>query len=89
VLKVTPLAQVMLSTALCMHHAGWVLSHACRACPHQSWRELGYSSLEDFLIGFWEGFFMDRRAPPTQHCAPGHKAPNISLYRTSALRRSA
>ena len=29
----------------------------------QSWRELGYSSLEDFLVGFWEGFFLDRRDP--------------------------
>jgi homoserine O-acetyltransferase len=27
------------------------------------WREMGYSSLEDFLIGFWEGFFLDRRDP--------------------------
>lgn len=29
----------------------------------QVWREMGYSSLEDFLIGFWEGFFLDRRDP--------------------------
>lgn len=24
---------------------------------------MGYSSLEDFLVGFWEGFFLDRRDP--------------------------
>lgn len=22
------------------------------------WREMGYSSLEDFLVGNWEGFFL-------------------------------
>ncbi len=26
----------------------------------QKWRELGYTSLEDFLVGFWEGFFLER-----------------------------
>jgi homoserine O-acetyltransferase/O-succinyltransferase len=25
------------------------------------YREMGYSSLEDFLVGFWEGFFLDGR----------------------------
>jgi homoserine O-acetyltransferase/O-succinyltransferase len=25
------------------------------------WRETGYTSLEDFLVGFWEGFFLDGR----------------------------
>ena len=24
---------------------------------------MGYCSLEDFLVGFWEGFFLDRRDP--------------------------
>jgi homoserine O-acetyltransferase len=24
---------------------------------------MGYTSLEDFLVGFWEGFFLDRRDP--------------------------
>ena len=24
------------------------------------WRTLGYGSLEDFLVGFWEGFFLKR-----------------------------
>jgi homoserine O-acetyltransferase len=24
---------------------------------------MGFSSLEDFLVGFWEGFFLDRRDP--------------------------
>ena len=27
----------------------------------QVYRKLGYSSLEDFLVGFWEGFFLDGR----------------------------
>ena len=55
------LIHMMLSTVFQEHHASWVLSHACRTV-RQSWRELGYTSLEDFLVGFWEGFFMDRRA---------------------------
>ncbi|SEF77208.1 homoserine O-acetyltransferase [Nonomuraea solani] len=40
-------------------YAGWGFSQAFY------WRhlyeELGYSSLEDFLVGFWEGFFLDDR----------------------------
>jgi homoserine O-acetyltransferase/O-succinyltransferase len=27
------------------------------------WRELGHTSLEDFAVGFWEGFFLDNRDP--------------------------
>ena len=27
------------------------------------YKEMGFSSLEDFLVGFWEGFFLDRRDP--------------------------
>ena len=27
------------------------------------WRELGHTSLEDFLVAFWEGFFLDGRDP--------------------------
>ncbi len=26
------------------------------------WRKLGFNSLEDFLVGFWEGFFLQRDA---------------------------
>lgn len=26
------------------------------------WRQLGYSSLEDFLVAFWEGFFLPKDA---------------------------
>lgn len=29
---------------------------------------MGYSSLEDFLVGFWEGFFLDRRDPNNLLC---------------------
>jgi homoserine O-acetyltransferase len=27
------------------------------------WRELGFTSLEDFAVGFWEAFFLDGRDP--------------------------
>jgi len=42
-------------------YAGWGFSQAFYW--NQVYREMGYSSLEDFLIGFWEGFFLDRRDP--------------------------
>ncbi len=29
----------------------------------ETWRELGYTSFDDFLYGFWEGFFRDGRDP--------------------------
>jgi hypothetical protein len=38
-------------------YAGWGLSQAFHS--DQVCRELGYSSLEDFLVGFGEGFFLD------------------------------
>jgi len=28
---------------------------------NECYREIGFSSLEDFLVGFWEGFFLDDR----------------------------
>ena len=28
---------------------------------YRAYEELGFSSLEDFLVGFWEGFFLDDR----------------------------
>jgi len=42
-------------------YAGWGLSQAFYW--NQVYREMGYSSLEDFLVGLWEGFFLDRRDP--------------------------
>ncbi len=39
-------------------YAGWGLSQAFYR--EQLWRGMGYSSLEDFLVGFWEGFFLQR-----------------------------
>ncbi len=47
--------------ALARVYAGWGFSQAFYW--DQVYRELGYTSLEDFLIGFWEGFFLDRRDP--------------------------
>jgi len=38
-------------------YAGWGFSQAFYR--DEVWRELGFSSLEDFLVGFWEGFFLD------------------------------
>jgi homoserine O-acetyltransferase len=41
-------------------YAGWGLSQAFYR--EEAWRKLGYSSLEDFLIGNWEGGFRRRDA---------------------------
>lgn len=40
-------------------YAGWGFSQAFYM--EEAWRSLGYSSLDDFLVGFWEGFFLDDR----------------------------
>lgn len=42
-------------------YAGWGFSQSFYW--NEVWREIGYSSLEDFLVGFWEGFILDRRDP--------------------------
>jgi homoserine O-acetyltransferase len=42
-------------------YAGWGFSQAFYW--QRLYREMGYSSLEDFLVGFWEGFFLDDRDP--------------------------
>ncbi|XP_024524820.1 uncharacterized protein LOC9654965 [Selaginella moellendorffii] len=42
-------------------YAGWGFSQAFYW--NETWRELGFSSLEDFLVGYWEGFFLDDRDP--------------------------
>ena len=42
-------------------YAGWGFSQAFYW--DQVYKEMGYSHLEDFLVGFWEGFFLDRRDP--------------------------
>lgn len=41
-------------------YAGWGFSQAFYR--EELWREMGYTSLEDFLVGFWEGFFLRRDA---------------------------
>lgn len=40
-------------------YAGWGFSQAFYW--REEWRKLGYSSLEDFMVGFWEFFFLDNR----------------------------
>ena len=40
-------------------YAGWGFSQAFYW--EQVYKEIGFSSLEDFLVGFWEGFFLDGR----------------------------
>jgi homoserine O-acetyltransferase len=47
--------------AMARVYAGWGFSQAFYW--DQLYKELGHTSLEDFLIGFWEGFFLDRRDP--------------------------
>jgi homoserine O-acetyltransferase len=42
-------------------YAGWGFSQAFYW--DREYTELGYSDLEDFLVAFWEGFFLDRRDP--------------------------
>ena len=42
-------------------YAGWGLSQAFYW--QREYRNLGFSSLEDFLVGFWEGFWLDDRDP--------------------------
>ncbi|KAL3690302.1 hypothetical protein R1sor_016611 [Riccia sorocarpa] len=42
-------------------YAGWGFSQAFYWT--EQWRDMGYTNLEDFLIGYWEGFFLDRRDP--------------------------
>lgn len=46
--------------ALARVYAGWGYSQPFY--KQEKWRQLGYNSLEDFLIGFWEGFFLLRDA---------------------------
>lgn len=46
--------------ALARVYAGWGFSQPFYR--QELWRQLGYSSLEDFLVGFWEGFFLKRDA---------------------------
>ena len=41
-------------------YAGWGLSQPFY--KQELWRELGFSSLEDFLVGYWEGFFLKKDA---------------------------
>jgi homoserine O-acetyltransferase/O-succinyltransferase len=41
-------------------YAGWGFSQAFYR--EELYRELGYSSLEDFLVAYWEGFFLRRDA---------------------------
>ena len=40
-------------------YAGWGFSQAFYW--DEVWREMGHTSLEDFLVAFWEGFFLDGR----------------------------
>lgn len=41
-------------------YAGWGFSQAFYR--EERYRELGYHSLEDFLVGYWEGFFLKKDA---------------------------
>lgn len=40
-------------------YAGWGFSQAFYW--REEWRKLGFTSYDDFLVGFWEGFFLDNR----------------------------
>ena len=43
-------------------YAGWGLSQAFYW--ERAYRDMGHSSLEDFLVGFWEGFWLDEDRDP-------------------------
>jgi len=45
--------------AMARVYAGWGFSQAFYL--EERYQELGFTSLEDFLVGFWEGFFLDGR----------------------------
>jgi len=45
--------------AMARVYAGWGVSQAFYL--EKRYEELGFTSLEDFLVGFWEGFFLDDR----------------------------
>ncbi len=45
--------------AMARVYAGWGFSQAFYW--NRVYEEMGYTSLEDFLVGFWEGFFLDER----------------------------
>jgi homoserine O-acetyltransferase/O-succinyltransferase len=45
--------------AMARVYAGWGFSQAFYW--DEVYKELGHTSLEDFLVGFWEGFFLDER----------------------------
>ena len=47
-------------------YAGWGLSQAFYW--QREYLEIGFSSLEDFLVGFWEGYFLDGRDPNDLLC---------------------
>lgn len=40
-------------------YAGWGLTQAFY--KEEKWKQLGFNSLEDFLVGFWENFFLKRK----------------------------
>jgi homoserine O-acetyltransferase len=42
-------------------YSGWGFSQAFYW--EEAWRELGFTSFDDFLYGFWENFFRDGRDP--------------------------
>jgi len=46
--------------AMARVYAGWGYSQPFY--KQEKWRQLGFNSLEDFLVGFWEGFFLQRDA---------------------------
>ena len=46
-------------------YAGWGFSQAFYW--NECYREVGFSSLEDFLAGFWEGFFLEGLSPKIQN----------------------
>ena len=46
-------------------YAGWGFSQAFYW--NECYREVGFSSLEDFLAGLWEGFFLEGLSPKIQN----------------------
>jgi homoserine O-acetyltransferase/O-succinyltransferase len=63
-------------------YAGWALSQAFYR--DELWREIGYSSLEDYLVGGWEGNFLRRH--PEDLLAQIHTWQNFDICTDPAYR---
>jgi homoserine O-acetyltransferase len=53
-------------------YAGWGFSQAFYR--ERLYEKIGFSSLEDFLVGFWEGYFLKKVCRRRRELYPSHNA---------------